>query len=55
MEEIPIVILHHSAPHHSAQCLDRPAKYPGEEEPSVGRETRARQGQMLILFPNYPV
>ena len=32
MEEIPIVILHHPAPHRSAQCLDRPAKYPGEEE-----------------------
>ncbi len=32
MEEITNVILHHSAPHHSAQWLDRPAKYLGEEE-----------------------
>ena len=32
MEEITIVILHRSAPHHSAQCLDRPAKYLAEEE-----------------------
>ena len=51
MEEITNVILHHSAPHHSAQWLDRPAKYLGEEETFGGSGDPRQSGTNANPLP----